>query len=36
MLVNGKTIFNKDGECIYGYNRKDKENIWEIDIKVNG
>ena len=36
MLDSGKTIINKDGECIFGFNQKVKENISEIDMKAHG
>lgn len=36
MLVNGKIITNKDGECTFGYNLKVKENISETDMKDHG
>ncbi len=36
MLEIGVIISNKDGEFIYGYNLKDKANLWEIDMKVTG
>lgn len=36
MLDSGKTIINKDGECIFGFSQKVKENISEIDMKALG
>lgn len=36
MLESGKIIINKDGECIFGFNQKVKENISEIDMKAHG
>jgi len=36
MLVSGKIIINKVGECIYGFSLKAKENILETDMKGIG
>lgn len=36
MLANGKIIINKDGECIFGFNQRAKENISGTGMKAHG